>query len=449
MQTQRDHVHAHQFMVGRLSSALVLGDPSGAEVPGRRALTGLIIGVLIAALVVAGFGVYGWIVPGGSKAYRQPGLILVEKETGTRYVYADGLLHSVPDLPAALLLQGADAKVKLVSRASLASVPRGLTMGIPDGPRTVPAPELFVSGPWLACLPDKPSGPGLALDLDPRAPHTPIPPERLTVVRDRSDTVHLLTKGHRYRVTDDAVLIALGVSAASVALAPESWLSHIPAGVDLQPAVISGKGRAGPMVAGRSYDIGTLFRQSAGTGGEQFFVLQADGLASMSHTEFLFAAVRSRSEPVTLHGADLLTAPRSADRSLLDRLPELAGVTVHRLDDQVLCLRQAPTSATTVSSVLVEAPRSAVPVDETGRGTVRGPAGGAMAVVGVPVAQGRTPPVYLVSSGGVAFLMKDPAAVAALKINQVRPVPFPQELLAALRQGPTLSREAVTVIAEG
>ena len=96
-------------MVGRLSSALVLGDPSGAEVPGRRALTGLMFGILIPVLVMAGFGVYGWIVPGGSKAYREPGLILVEKETGNRYVYVDGMLRPTPDLPAALLWQGAGA----------------------------------------------------------------------------------------------------------------------------------------------------------------------------------------------------------------------------------------------------------------------------------------------------------------------------------------------------
>ncbi|MGW3621398.1 type VII secretion protein EccB [Micromonospora arida] len=449
MQTQRDHVHAHQFMVGRLSSALVLGDPSGAEVPGRRALTGLMFGILIAVLVVAGFGVYGWIVPGGSKAYREPGLILVEKETGNRYVYVDGMLRPTPDLPAALLWQGTGAKVKLISRASLAGVPRGLALGIPGGPRDVPAQESFVSGPWLACLPDKPGGAGLGIELDPRLPFTPIPPERLTVVRAQSGTFHLLTQGHRHRVADDAVLVALGVTAASAPAAPESWLKQIPAGVDLAPAVIPGRGRAGPSIAGRSYDIGTLFRQSAGARGEQFFVLRADGLATLSHTEFLFAGVRSRSEPVTLRGADLLTAPRSADRSLLDRLPDLAGVAEHRLGDQVLCLRQAPTAANTVSSVLVETPRTSAPFDAAGRGTVRGPAGGAMAVVGVPVTPGSNPPIYFVSSGGVAFLLKNEEAAAALKINQVRPAPFPQELLAGLPQGPTLSREAVTVFAEG
>lgn len=449
MQTQRDHVHAHQFMMGRLSAALVLGDPSGAEVPGRRALTGLMFGILLAVLVVAGFGVYGWLVPGGSKAYREAGLILVEKETGTRYLYIDGVLHPATDLPTALLWQGSSAKVKLISRASLAGVPRGQALGIPGGPHDVPAPESFVSGPWLVCLPEKPGGAGLGLNLDPHAPSAPIPPEQLTVVRDQAGTVHLLTQGRRHRVADDAVLVALGVDAVSAVAASESWLSQVPTGPDLAPAAIAGKGQAGPRIGGRSYDIGTLFRQSTGARGAQFFVLRSDGLAAMSETEFLFAGVLSRSEPVTLHSADLLSAPRSQDRSLIDRLPDLAGAAEHRLDDRVLCLRQTPTAANTVSSVVVEASRAAAAIDTAGRGAVRGPAGGAMAVFGVPVASNTNPPIYFLSSGGVAFPLQDAAAAAALKIDRVRPIPFPQELLAAVRQGPTLSREAVTVLAEG
>ncbi len=453
MQTQRDHVHAHQFMMGRLSSALVLGDPSGAEVPGRRALNGLLLGILIAVLVVAGFGVYGWIVPGGSKAYRERGLILVEKETGSRYVYVDGRLHPAVDLPTALLWQGPAAKVKLISRASLAGVPRGQALGIPGGPRDVPAPESFVAGPWLVCLPGRPGGPvprgpGLAINLDPHAPSAPIPPERLSAVRAPGGRVHLITQGRRFRVTDDAVLVALGVSAGDAIPAAGSWLSQLPAGPDLAPAAIADQGRTGPRVGDRSYDVGTLFRRTAGAGGEQFFVLRRDGLAALSETEFLFAGVRSRSEPVTLSGADLLSAPRSADRTLLDRLPDLAGAAEHPLGDRVLCLRQAPTPANTVNSVVAEAPRAAA---ATGPDVgVVGPAGGGMAVFGVPVASGAAAPaVSFVSSAGVAFSLKDANTAAALKINRVRPVPFPRELLPALRPGPTLSREAITFLAEG
>src|SRR4051812_10104368 len=104
-------------MMGRLSSALVQGDPSSAEIPGRRPLTGLLSGTLIAVLVVAGLAVYGWIVPGGSRAFTTAGAILVENETGNRYVYLDGALHATPNLTSAMLIQGRSAHVERISRA--------------------------------------------------------------------------------------------------------------------------------------------------------------------------------------------------------------------------------------------------------------------------------------------------------------------------------------------
>ncbi|GID32223.1 type VII secretion protein EccB [Paractinoplanes brasiliensis] len=455
MQTQRDHVHAHQFMMTRLHSALVLGDPSGGEVPGRRTLTGLTIGILLAVLVVAGFGVYGWIVPGGSKSFREPGLVLVEKESGNRYVYVNGTLHPT-DLPSALLWQGASAKVKLVSRKSLAGVPRGEALGIADGPRDIPDPESFKAGPWLVCAPatagagrgTAPVAPGFRIDLDPRAPHRPVPEDEITVVRGPRDRFYLLTQGRRFQVTDNAVLVALGVPQAGAYPVSGSWLSHLPAGPELAPAEIPRRGAAGPRVGGRSYPIGSLFRHSPGPA-EQYFVLRSDGLAVMSRTEFLFAAARSRSEPVVLESADVLAAPMSADRSLLDRLPDLADARVRDLQGQTLCLRQAPDSATTVRSAVVDVPPAPDPAGGSDRGTVHGPVGSAMVVFGVPAPESGPVPLYFVSSAGVAYLVKDAAAAAALKINGVKPVPFPRELLAALRKGPSLSREAVSVIAEG
>lgn len=438
-------------MMSRLNSALVLGDPSGGEVPGRRALTGLLFGILLAVLVVAGFGVYGWIVPGGSKSFREPGLVLVEKETGTRYVLVDGVLHPA-DLPTALLWQGTAAKVKLVSRKSLAGVPRGQVIGIAGGPRDIPPPESFVSGPWLVCSPD-PSGSGSAapwvtIDLDPRAPFTPVPENEISVVRGPGDIVYLLTQGRRLRVRDEAVLVALGVAAATAYPVTAAWLRHLPAGPDLAPAEIAGRGAAGPRVGGRSYPIGTLFRHSPGPI-QQFFVLRADGLAVMSRTEFLFASARSRTKPVFLAGADVVAAPKSADRSLLDRLPDLADATVHERDDRKLCLRQAPETANTVRSVVVEAPAVIPGKGGAARGAVRGPVGAAMVVFAVPRTSSGTVQLYYISSEGVAFPVKDSSAAAALKISAVKPVPFPQELLTALRKGPALSRESISVLAEG
>jgi Type VII secretion system ESX-1, transport TM domain B len=59
VQTQKDHVEAYSFLMGRTVSALVLGDASQVEVPARRAWNGLVIGAAVAALIATGFFVYG------------------------------------------------------------------------------------------------------------------------------------------------------------------------------------------------------------------------------------------------------------------------------------------------------------------------------------------------------------------------------------------------------
>lgn len=61
MQTQKDHVEAYSFLMGRMTSALVVGEASYLEVPARRARTGLVIGAALALLITAGFIVFGLI----------------------------------------------------------------------------------------------------------------------------------------------------------------------------------------------------------------------------------------------------------------------------------------------------------------------------------------------------------------------------------------------------
>ncbi|MET7747685.1 type VII secretion protein EccB [Micromonospora sp. NPDC005367] len=451
MQTQRDHVHAHQFMMGRLSSALVEGDPSNAQVPGRRALTGLTVGVLLAVLVIGGFGVYGWIVPGGSSVYKQDSVILVEKESGTRYVYLDGLLHPTANLTSAMLIQGDRAQVKLISKASLRDLPRGGTLGIAGAPQSVPT-DALVAGPWLTCLPgsvvDDP-GPGVGVNLDPRAVSVPLPADRFTVVRGQDDVVYLLAHGRRLRVTDDAVLVALGASTARVVRAPQMWLAWIPAGPALGPPDIPGAGEPGPVIGGRSYRVGTLFHQRAASGAEQLLVLRKDGLAAISRTEFMVAEAANDTSPVELDAAQLVDAPKSADRSLTNRLPDLTGLTWYDPGDLVLCLRQAPVSAQEVGSTLVYAARAQSGVDANGGVSTLVAPGSGMAVVPVPLQQRSEPQVSFISEEGTVYALAGDDSVRALKLDKAGLVPFPKSLLGALRQGPLLSREAIHGLATG
>jgi type VII secretion protein EccB len=459
MQTQRDHVHAHQFMVGRISCALVEGDPSSAEAPGRRALTGVLGGSVIAVLVLAAFGVYGWIVPGGSKAFKEPGLILVEKENGTRYVYLDGVLRPTPDLASALLIQGGRAKVKLISRNSLKGLPRGAAVGVPGAPPNLPGTKDLVRGPWLACLPGSVEGgdsSALGVNLDPAAPAQALSPGpagpgqpagQYAVVRAEDGKIWLLAGDHRHRIANEAVLVALGGANARAIPAPNRWLGWIPEGVPLGPAEISGAGDPGPQVGGVAYPVGTVFRQRAESGTEQVFVSRPEGLAPLSRTEFLLLEAAGR-RIVQVDTATVAAAPQSPDRSLTTRLPDLAGARWADPAGRVLCLRQQPVTAETYRSAVVFADGAATAVADKGRAGVRVRPGSGMVVLPVPAPKGSKgfwarPTPWFVSEAGVAYPVPDAESLAALKFGEAPPVPFPKDLLAELPQGPALSRDAV------
>ncbi|MBU2668190.1 type VII secretion protein EccB [Actinoplanes bogorensis] len=450
MQTQRDHVHAHTFMMGRLSSALVEGDPTGAEIPGRRAQTGLLVGLILLVLLVGGFAVYGWIVPGGSKAYRQAGAILVEKETGNRYVYLDGALHQTPDLTSAMLIQGSAGKIKLISRNSLKDVPRGLPLGVAGAPQQMPAADALTKGPWLVCLPGsvvtgrKVSG--LGVNLEPATPATPVPTGQFLVVRGPNGVPYLLANYLKYRIDDDAVLVALGAAAINPPSAPAMWLDWLGDGPALAPAKIPGAGSDGPRVGGRAYAVGTLFRQ----GDDQHFVLKRDGLAPMSRTEFLIADAKTPGPPVRVDPADVVGTRRSADRSLLDRLPDLASLSLADSAGQAVCMQQRPIAPEVVGSMVVLAPTWASGVYADGQTTVLARRGSGMAVLPVPLASKvAAKKISFISDEGTAYRLADQTTAASLKLASTAPVPFPKELLASLPQGPVLSREAVTSLARG
>jgi type VII secretion protein EccB len=432
MQTQRDHVHAHQFMMGRLGSALVQGDPASAEIPGRRPLSGLFYGLMAALLILGGVAVYGWIVPGGSKAYNQPGTLLVEKETGSRYVYLDGALHPVANLTTASLMLGAGMTVKLISQNSLRDLPRAAELGDGRWPQSVTA-NRPVAGPWLACLSGTAS---VGVNLDPNAPSEDLPPGRFVVVRGPANSSYLILNGRKHLITNESVLVALGVSSAPAVAAPEVWLDWLPDGVDLGPAPIKGSGSPGPRVAGQSRTVGTFFRQASG-GAEQFFVLRPDGLAPISATEFLLATARGGPDPITVRAADVVAARRSPDRTLLRRLPDLTAVSAVEPGDLVLCQRQQPVGKETIrSTVVFTTPRTAAP----GSRAVVAPGTG-MVVVASSRGSG-SPQVTYISDNGVAYPVADADSLRALRLDST-PVPFPAGLLAVLPKGPSLSQRSV------
>ncbi|WP_197371953.1 type VII secretion protein EccB, partial [Streptomyces clavuligerus] len=87
MQSRKDQVQAHMFVMGRLTGGMLRQDPDSPDIPTGRTNRGLAWGIGLAVVLVLGFLLYGLISPAGTKTWRTSNALIVQKETGTRYLY--------------------------------------------------------------------------------------------------------------------------------------------------------------------------------------------------------------------------------------------------------------------------------------------------------------------------------------------------------------------------
>src|SRR5258708_5632106 len=130
MRSRRDQVQAHAYVVGRLTSALVHGEPDAPESPLRRTGLGSFGGLLLGTLMVAGFLIWGLISTASKAVTLTQGELIMVKQTGTRYIYAGKELRPVLNWSSALLLTGGNAAMTAMSATTLAGLPEGLPLGI-------------------------------------------------------------------------------------------------------------------------------------------------------------------------------------------------------------------------------------------------------------------------------------------------------------------------------
>ncbi|MFD9698130.1 type VII secretion protein EccB [Lentzea sp. NPDC059081] len=454
MQTKKDHVHAYQTLVGRMSAALLLGDTNYSETPARRALMGLVFGLVLALLVGVGFWVYGLMNPGGNTAWRKPNVIVVEKESGARFVYQRGVLVPVLNHASAMLLLGSDAKVQSVARASLADAPRGPSVGIAGAPDPVPAANALVTTPWLLCLPrtggpDRQGAGLMSMTLD-SVPSVPLGEHEYMWVGAPSGDQYLVWSNRKLKLADRKVAVALGLGTASPPAATNSWLGSLPDGPELKAAQIPDEGRRSVTVAGVARPVGTVFRQPVGTDRQNFMVLRTDGLAAASATEAALLEASSGRAAVELDAASIAAAPRSNDTSLTTRIPDVLTDRSAPTGSKSFCLRQE-TNGASVFSVAVTAERDDAWTGMDGQvGPYLPPGSGMLAAsVPAPTTAGAKPDRFLITDRGFKYALADDQTVSALGFGGVQPRPVPKTVLDEIPSGPALSRAAAGVSEKG
>jgi type VII secretion protein EccB len=440
VQNRRDHVQAHRFAVGRLVSALVAGDPGPVEVPMRRGSLGMQFGALVAVLLAAGCAVYGLISPKESTAWRSPGSVVIEEETGNRYLYMDQQLYPMANYASALLAAGNHGKTVSVARASLADVRRGPQLGILGAPDEVPPAADLLSGDRAVCLP--PGSAHTLVDLAPVGRSTPVPRNRRILLSGPDHTTYILWNGRTLKLRSHGELAALGLVAQPTVPVSSAWLAQLPSGGTLSAPHIPMAGARGGSVAGRSAKVGQLFQTTA-AGAQEMYVLRSDGLAPVNRTEFaLLSAVPGTSESRQVSTADIAAASLSQDRSLLTAVPDLLSGSAFAPGDSALCVLQKADSSTG-GSVVTEPVAGSRP-----SGLFVPPAKGLLVREQSAHTTDAASRIFLITDSGEKYPLAGTDAATALGYGQAKVRTLPSQLLDLAPTGPTLdttrARAAVT-----
>lgn len=455
MWTQRDQIQAYQFLRRRLVSALVAADANHPTSPSRRLILGTIIGVAGAVLITAVFGVIGLLNPSGAADWQQGGQVILEQETGARYVLGqDGLLHPVLNYASARLLAGGDGTATVtVSAKTLSSASRGAMLGIPGAPDSLPASGSLADGVFASCTrtpPDLPANaaPVSTVILGSATPDGhPLGSGQALLVAPPTGGEYLVTAGHRFRLAGRAAVAALGYEGVPAVAVSDSWLATVPAGSDLGLVAVPDAGAPGPTIGGTR----TLVGQVLGDG--TFYLVRSDGVAPISETEARLvlgdsananAYPNGRPAVAQMSFAALDAAPRSATAVTADypgTLPTVVGAG----GDLVLCaVGDGTDNATIMTSAALPLPQGAK-VMQAGQHTddrvadeVYVPPGTGTLVRELVGTGDPTGTTYLVTDAGMKYPVPSPDAVAALGYGGVAPRAVAGTLLALLPTGPSL-----------
>ncbi|MEC4020223.1 type VII secretion protein EccB [Streptomyces sp. H27-D2] len=471
MQSRRDQVQAHMFVMGRLSLGMLRDDPDAPESAHRRTSRGVIIGLVIGVLIALIVAVYGFVVPGGADAWKTNGTLVVEEKTGARYLSLKGVLHPVLNETSAKLLAGDRMASESVAAASIEDAPRGSTLGIVGAPDALPGTGALSRDAWSACAtrsdgaggPASGGGgsPGAALTLAVGLPAEgrPITADRATLIRGGArQGSYLLWRGTRLRLdTANSSVQALGFGAATAFPVSGGFLNALPAGPDIATPDVPDRGAKGPALAGRPTRIGQLFDAAGG----RRFLLRKEGLTPLTALESALLKGDPRTQRTAYAGGAvsvLRVGPDDVARHQAPKRARLVGAGGGAVpsappkampvaaSEGVCAVTGTAGGAPSVSVVLPRAaavggrPLSAEPGLSAGSGVadrvaVR-PGGGAL--VKALSSSGAGGVYYLVTESGAKYRVAGEEGLKQLGYSAEQAVRLPSALLGMLATGPDL-----------
>jgi type VII secretion protein EccB len=279
MQNRKDLLQAHRLMTQRAALALLQAEPDPPDRPLRRLNVGVFSSVLVAVIVVAIFGIWGWIDPGNAQGLNT---------TGTSYIWCENNKRLCPVVnyaSARLALNSPSVDQRTVSQASLAQYPRGPEIGIPGLPQALPDSSQLVGSPWSVCVESVSSvgvnlpHPVTTLVAGHRVGGKALSPRQALLVQEAGQD-WLIWNGERLPFqasTQQSALTALNTTEQPAAM-PLGWLNAFRQGPAFARPAIPHAGKPVTVPQIGQAVAGQVFSTSTGTGAtHQFYVMLSSG----------------------------------------------------------------------------------------------------------------------------------------------------------------------------
>ncbi|WP_433800085.1 type VII secretion protein EccB [Actinomycetospora sp. CA-084318] len=426
MASRRELIESEDFQRRRGVAALVRGDDLAVEDVVRRPNAALLTGLVVVVLVAAVSAATAFLTDRAPDGWRDEGTVVVDRETGARYLATDGLLRPAPTLTAALLAGGRRGEPVLVPHARVLTVPVGTALPDDGSPQLPPA----VAGPvpLAACAtgPDRGASDQVAVYAGPVVGPVTAFTGFLGRASGTSDTV--LVAGGRTHLVDPQALPLLGWSPGQVREVPAPWLGLLPRAGTLSP-----RAAPGPVVATTD---GARYVLDRG---------RARLVADETTARLLPAPVR------TVVPDEVLRLPAGPVVGIVD-VPSVPPLVPDREDAAVPCVTRGGDDPTLQVFGAVAAPGLPAGPERLLAGGARSvrvtwhvpPGGGALLAPPEFDAAGR-PPGREVDEGmvlvdaGLGFPVRDDEALRALGYARGQVLPVGRPWFALLAAGPPLA----------
>jgi type VII secretion protein EccB len=461
MQTRRDLYQAHKLMMQRVGLALLQGEPDIAESPMRRLSVAAFSGAMVAVLIAAIFGVWGLLSPGGAQGLDSGDKIIIEKETGSKYVYDTRTKRMLPVLnyaSAKLALNASNPEQRVVSRKSLAKFVRGPMIGIPGAPDSLPDPDHLVKKPWSVCVRNgstKTGGTGSVSSLVAgRDVGGQAVAEGQAVAVQSAGQIYVIWNNQRMKMTLPPAQ-AVNITNGKPTEVSQTWLSPIAQGTDFGPPAVPGRGQRVRAVSGNAR-VGQVYQATLGNT-TSWYVLLSDGFARISKTQADLLLAEPQTATVAYPGQSATALPttvatvnaRQSGQNVFDpRLPPTLPKFVTWDGTTPLCyVYSNPASASaqlTIGGSLPSPPTAGAPAATVDQVVL--PPGGA-ALVGILPGPGQVSSINtwsIVNDAGISFPLQNKDVVQKLGYEVKNAAPVPKQVVALIPTGPTLDPKAAT-----